>query len=293
MPAVSVILPTCDRPHLVGRALASILNQTWTDWEVILVDSNRATPPLHTQAGLAPLLVDARIVVVREPHRPNAAAARNLGLQAARGEWITYLDDDDVFRPEKIAVQLARANESGAPLVLCGYTVVRPKRRRTRQVGVSEYRGDALLLEANWGTPMLFHRRDDRGRFDETLPVGHDEAFAHDFIARHGLTVVPNCPRSLVDVYPQPGARVHADFDEVWRTYRVTCRRVGARYSHRARRGYLAMGRLVRAQAGHGNWAHFAGCAGRIFCTRGPGAWRLVANATARRLGWFKDWLVI
>ncbi|HYP15919.1 MAG TPA: glycosyltransferase family A protein, partial [Opitutus sp.] len=89
MPLVSVILPTCDRPALWPRALDSVLRQTCADLEVLLVDSNRAAPPVRAQPEFAARRADARVVLVEGAHRPNASAARNLGLAAARGEWIT------------------------------------------------------------------------------------------------------------------------------------------------------------------------------------------------------------
>jgi len=292
MPAVSVILPTCDRAELWPRALASVLRQSWTDLEVILVDSNRRTPPIAATSNYAALLADPRVVLVARPHAPRAAAARNLGLAAARGEWVTYLDDDDEYAPDKVAAQLALARETGAPLVLCGYTVVLPRRRRSRQISTAEFRGDALLTAANWGTPMLFHRHDPRIRFDESLPAGEDEAFAHRFIESNDVHVVPNCARSLVEVHPQVEAeRVHRG-EAVWQAYRATWRIARRRYSRQALRAYLAMGLIVRAQGGHGNLAHFIGCASAVLRFRGLGAWRLVANATAHRFGLLRKWAV-
>jgi len=292
MPAVSVILPTCDRSDLWPRALKSVLQQSWRDLEVIVVDSNRMTPPIASSQEWAGFLADPRVVVVARPHRPCAAAARNLGLAVAQGEWVTYLDDDDEYEVDKVAAQLALARETGAPLVLCGYTVVLPNRRRTRQVSQLEFRGDALLTSANWGTPMLFHRRQPEIGFDETLPAGEDEAFAHDFIERNDVKAVPNCVRSLVVVHPQiEAARVHRG-EAVWKAYRATWRIVHRRYSRQARRAYLAMGCIVRAQNGYGNFRHFARCAITVLRTRGRGSWRLVANATAHRFGVLSKWAV-
>ena len=292
MPLVSVILPTCDRPKLWPRALDSVLNQTWADFEVILVDSNRVRGRLRDDPSLPGRLADPRVVLVEKPHAPNAAAARNVGLAAARGDWITYLDDDDAYLPEKISAQLTLAGSVSAPLVLCGYIVNMPRRRRTRQVSQTAFRGDALLNDANWGTPMLFHRRDPAARFDESLRAGHDEFFAHAFICRHNVQVVPNCARSLVDVFPQVGAtRVHRG-DRVWPAYRATWELVHTRYSHAACRRYLAKGRLVRAQGGHGSRAHFLACASAVLATHGPGGWRLVANASAHRFGLLSKWVV-
>ena len=292
MPVVSVILPTCDRPDLWPRALKSVLRQSWTDLEVVLVDSNRRTPRLRDTAAFALFQNDARVVLINRPHAPSAAAARNTGLAVARGEWVTYLDDDDVYCVEKIERQYALAQQSNAAIVLCGYTVVLPRRRRTRQVAENGFRGDKLLTAANWGTPMLFHRRDPLARFDEALRAGEDEVFAHAFLLRNQVTIVPNCPLSLIEVFPQVGqARVHHG-EAVWRAYQVNWHQVRRQYSRTALRQYLAMGRLVRAQNCYGSATHFLRCARAALAIRGPGAWRLVANATAHRFGLLSKWAV-
>jgi glycosyltransferase involved in cell wall biosynthesis len=293
MPAISVILPTRDRAALLPRALASVLRQTWTDFEVVLIDNNQTSPPVRENPLVTAWLADPRVVVMAGRAAASAAAVRNVALGVARGDWITYLDDDDEYHPEKLAAQFDLARVTGAPLVLCGYTVVLPRRRRTRQVQATEFRGDALLLEANWGAPFLFHRRDPAARFDETLTAGEDTPFALSFLQRHHATVVPNCARSLVEVYPQLDApRVHRDGAAIWRSVETTVALVESSQSLAARRGYLAMGRLFRAQFGYGNIFHFLRCASAALVTLGPHSWRLVVNATARRLGWFKRWVV-
>lgn len=293
MPLVSVILPTRDRPALLPRAIESVLRQTHAELEVVIVDNNQSTPPVRETGSGRNWLRDGRVVVVECRHATNASIARNAGLGVARAEWITYLDDDDAFQPGKVAAQLARAGETGCPFVLCGYTVVLPRRRRVRQTHATAFQGDALLLDANWGTPMLFHRRDPGARFPEQLGAGHDTMFALEYLKRHDLRMVPNCAQSLVEVYPQAGAaRVHANGEEIWRSFEAVRASMGDRFSPAAWRGYLAMGRLFRAQFGYGSIGHFAGCAANALIARGPSAWRLVLNATARRTGWFKDWVV-
>ncbi len=293
MPAVSIILPTRDRPDLLSRALDSVFAQTWTDWELILVDGNRAAPPLAAQSDLERYLSDRRVRIVSNPTGETAAAARNVGFPAVRGDWVSYLDDDDSWRPAKLAVQLAATAGGAHPLVLCGYTVHLPRRARTRQIGAACYAGDALLTAADWGAPFLLHRRDDALRFDETLAAGEDMEFAHRLIARHDLRSVPNCAEALVDVYPQIGRpRVHRDGEAIWRAYETVIARVGKRYGKEAQEMFLAKGRLVRAQFGHGGLGEFVALAGGVLRRSGPGGLRLVANAAARRLGWFERWVV-
>lgn len=292
MPAVSVILPTCDRPHLLPRALGSILQQTWTDFEVLVVDANCRTPAVRHQPAMAGLLRDHRVRLIAATGSANAAQSRNRGLDEACGEWITYLDDDDAYTPSKIAGQMEAARAGSAPLVLCGYRVHLAFRQRTRQSQVGEFGGDALLLTANWGTPMLFHANDHTTRFNERLRAGEDANFAHNFILRHKVERVPNVPKPLIEVYPQAGSRVHDDFEAIWDSYRCTARAVRGHYSAGALRAYLLRGLLVRAQGGHGSWRHFLQLAAAVWKMNPGHDWRLAVNSVAYRTRLLRPFIV-
>jgi glycosyltransferase involved in cell wall biosynthesis len=101
-PLVSVILPTRNRRHLLSLALASVCSQTVREIEVIVADdaSTDDTHEFLAQFG------DPRLLGVRNALPRGSAAARNAGLAIARGRWTAFLDDDDLWAPEKIAAQL-------------------------------------------------------------------------------------------------------------------------------------------------------------------------------------------
>ncbi|BCY07136.1 glycosyltransferase family 2 protein [Actinoplanes sp. L3-i22] len=101
-PDVSVVIPTRFRPDLVTRAVRSALAQTHASLEVIVVVDG---PDESTSEALA-ALGDDRVRVLVLPERGGAPNARNVGAQEAAGEWTAYLDDDDEWLPEKLAVQL-------------------------------------------------------------------------------------------------------------------------------------------------------------------------------------------
>jgi len=103
-PEVSIILPAFNRLQYLRPAVASVLAQTFTDWELIVADDGSEE---ETAAYLAALAAPPRIRVLRLLHVGNPGAVRNVALQAARGEYIAFLDSDDVWLPEKLAVQLA------------------------------------------------------------------------------------------------------------------------------------------------------------------------------------------
>ncbi len=285
VPLVSIILPTRDRAALLPRAVASVLAQTERDWELILVDNNRGEPPLAGQAAVQTWLADPRVRLL-QANAANAAAVRNCGLGNARGEWITYLDDDDAYRPEKLARQLALARRTGAGLVLCGATFHLRGRDRVVQGGVTEWRGDDVLMHARWNTPLLLHRHPGERRFDETLSSGEDAEFAHRLLAWDSALVVPVEPMPLVDIYPQTGSRVNTNPAPL----RATAARILALrrnfFSRPARRRYLLQNLLAVAKL-TGRPGRCVALSGRLLCESHGADWRPCANALAVSLGVF------
>lgn len=99
-PRFSVVIPTRDRPEGLARAVASVLDPSGPDVEVVVVDE-ASTPP--AREALARWRDDPRIRVLRHDAPVGAAEARNAGIGVARGSWFAFLDDDDTFLPGKLA----------------------------------------------------------------------------------------------------------------------------------------------------------------------------------------------
>jgi glycosyltransferase involved in cell wall biosynthesis len=291
VPLVSVIIPTRCRHDLLARALASVLAQTHRELEVVVVDDNDPDDRVSAEAVLQPLLADPRIRVVTGTGGRSAAAARNRGLAAALGEWVTYLDDDDEYHPEKVARQLALALSSGSPLVLCGFAYALGPRRREKQVSAAAFEGDGLLVGATWGTPFLFHRRDPAARFDEQLRAGEDTLFAFALLQRLGLARVPNVALPLVIVHQQ-AERVNHGHRAHWRADCLVLYRTRRLFSRAARGHYLARARLAAAKHGSPVGGGICAASAGVLRTGGLREWRAVANAMLFRSGWFRRWLV-
>jgi glycosyltransferase involved in cell wall biosynthesis len=103
-PEVSVVVPTYNRPQYLRAAIDSVFAQTFTDWELIVADDGSEG---ETAAYLAALANAPRVKVLRLAHTGNPGAVRNAACRAARGEYIAFLDSDDVWLPEKLALQVA------------------------------------------------------------------------------------------------------------------------------------------------------------------------------------------
>src|SRR5258708_39463015 len=103
MPRVSVVIPTRDRREALARALASVEAQSFRDFEVVVVDDASVD-------GTAAWLRERwpAVSVTEVSHPTGAAAARNRGVRHAQGEILAFLDDDDVWCPSYLEVQVAQ-----------------------------------------------------------------------------------------------------------------------------------------------------------------------------------------
>jgi glycosyltransferase involved in cell wall biosynthesis len=104
-PTVSVVVPTHNRAALLLLTLRSVLRQRDVDLEVVVVDDGSTEPVQHAVDRLG----DSRIRVIRHDQPRGVSAARNRGAAAARGRWIAFLDDDDLWSPDKLRLQLDSA----------------------------------------------------------------------------------------------------------------------------------------------------------------------------------------
>ncbi len=178
---VSVIIPAYNRAHLLRRALTSVFQQSLPCKEVLVVDdgSNDATPSLLREIQAeAPLPLQ----IIRQENR-GAAAARNAGLKRAKGDLIAFLDADDWWLPEKLALQVA-AMERESPLISHTREIwyrqgkrINQKKRHDPPGGSIFYRSLDICVVAMStvvARKELFSRY---GNFDESLPCCEDYEF--------------------------------------------------------------------------------------------------------------------
>ena len=290
-PTVTVIVPTRNRPQLVGRAVESILAQTFTDFEVILVDNNAAEHRVPDGQGAKIWLRDSRVRLLEAPKARNAAGARNAGLRMAQGEWVTYLDDDDAYAPRKLEWQLAGAVRSGLPLGLCGMVYHVPCRRRVRIKQAAELSGDDLLLYFP-GMPTMFHRRNAQVCFDESLNAGEDQHYFHKLVRYYGDRRIFNVPEPLVDVYQQDGEHVNLDARAVWQSCDAILREFGGEYSEDACRTFQNRARLRFCMLERGHLIEMAKLGIDLVRRGGLRDTRLILNGVLCKSRWMRRWLV-
>ncbi|MGB9587486.1 MAG: glycosyltransferase family 2 protein, partial [Armatimonadota bacterium] len=129
MPTVSVVIPTYNRALLVERAIRSVLGQTYTDFEVIVVDDGSTDDTKRILADLAH--EDPRVRWFHHSENRGAQAARNTGCRAAEGEYIAFLDSDNEWLSNKLHLQMELLKEHGEYIgvVYCGFRVIYPDHR--------------------------------------------------------------------------------------------------------------------------------------------------------------------
>lgn len=176
-PLVSLVLTTYNRPALLRRALQSVLAQTYPQLQIIVVDDGSTD---ETGAWLASL--GEQIHLIRQEHT-GISAARNRGIAAATGTFLSFLDDDDFIAPSKIARQVVFLQQNPAvDLVHCGY--YRSNEANQWRDSIWSFpAGDTYeqLLTSNFiwsGGPLLRRRCLQNGlHFDEALPTCEDWDF--------------------------------------------------------------------------------------------------------------------
>lgn len=101
---VSVIMPSYNTARYISETIESVLTQTYTNWELIIVDDCSTD---NTDEVVKPFLSDDRIKYMKNETNSGAAISRNRALREAEGKWIAFLDSDDLWLPEKLEKQIA------------------------------------------------------------------------------------------------------------------------------------------------------------------------------------------
>lgn len=162
---ISCIIPTYNRSVLLEDAIASILVQSYTDWELIIVDDQSTD---NTKDLINKYLVrDSRIKYFKNPGK-GGSSARNYGIKKAKGDYIAFLDDDDVCLPHRFESQLDVAKKLRSRFVVSGYQV----RNRSGEVIIAEYKNELKGKGAGFPSRWLIKKEllEIVGGFDETFP---------------------------------------------------------------------------------------------------------------------------
>jgi glycosyltransferase involved in cell wall biosynthesis len=200
-PQVSVIVPAFNSDATIQRALDSIAAQTFTDYEIIVVDdasTDRTVEAVMHCGG-------DRVTLLRHPHNRGAAAARNTGVAAARGRRVAFLDSDDAWKPGKLARQMMVLDKESPDIPACvsGYDLHKDGRTVAINLPIlpRHFRREILFgCTIGPGSTLVVERRifDEIGGFDESFRRLEDWDWLLRFSERYEMAFVPE---PLTDVY--------------------------------------------------------------------------------------------
>jgi glycosyltransferase involved in cell wall biosynthesis len=176
-PVVSVILPTFNRLQYLPDTVASVFGQTFQDWELLIADDGSDA---ETMAYLKTLDDPPRVKLIQLVHTGKPAVVRNTALRAAKGEYVAFMDSDDIWMPKKLETQIASLRAHGD----CGWSqtkfvLVNADRntRRDMPAAAGWILGQLLKTETVVALPSVVASRkllDQVGRFDEDLIMCED-----------------------------------------------------------------------------------------------------------------------
>ena len=184
---VSVIIPTYNRKKTILSAIYSVLKQTYTKLEVIVVDDGSTD---GTGELIKKTIKDERLVYIKLKKNKGQSAARNVGVKRSIGEIIAFQDSDDIWDESKLELQIKKMQDTNYDLIYCAYEyyerdgkkIIVPNTTRVKEL--EGYIYNSLCNGNKIGTPTMIMKRDTfekMGGFDESLRSLED----WDFVLRY------------------------------------------------------------------------------------------------------------
>ncbi|CAD5942496.1 glycosyltransferase [Planktothrix agardhii] len=179
-PLVSVIVPTKDRPEMLAQAIQSVLNQTFTELEIIVVNDGG----VDVQSVISRLNTKGNIVYKKHDHTLERSVARNTGIRTARGKYIAYLDDDDNYYPNHIETLVKFLENSEYKIAYTDAVMAQQEKQNGEYVTINrsvphslDFDKEKILVSNCTPNLCLMHEKsclDEVGLFDETLSTHED-----------------------------------------------------------------------------------------------------------------------
>ena len=204
-PLVSVIMPAYNVEKYIEAAIRSVLSQTYTNWELLVLDDGSTDGTAEIAENF--VKADPRIRLLHNPQNMGVARTRNHGFDTAKGDWAALLDSDDVWRSDKLEKQLAAAKRSGAEIIYSSYSMMDKNGKKMSEFIVPERTSYSAMLEKNvldCSTVLLSRNIFSEYRFS-TEYYHEDYAFWLQLL-RLGFTAF-GCKDALMDYRIQHGSR--------------------------------------------------------------------------------------
>lgn len=217
---VSIIIPTYKRSDYLLQTIDSVLAQTYSPIEIIVVDDNGLGTKyqIETQEKLLNLIDDGKIIYIPHEKNKNGSAARNTGFRASKGKYINFLDDDDELMPQKIEMQVKRLinTDDIVGATYCNKITVRLQSLTNRKVKENKYYSqegslllDYILAKCTFGTSQILFKRkviENLHGFDESYLRHQDLELMTRFFGKYELLCTsPNIPLVTYDLSKDRG----------------------------------------------------------------------------------------
>lgn len=195
---VSVIIPTYNRVDVISRAAQSVLDQTVSDFELIIVDDQSSDSTEEEVRKLQDK--DERVRYIKHKENRGGSSARNTGISQARGEYLAFLDSDDEWLPEKLEKQLNLFENSAVSDLGAIYTWKKIIDEKEEIIDRKDFKGEVLynfLSGMGVSTSTLIIKKEvisDCGKFDENLNRlgGQDADFYISVSKKYNFDYVPD-----------------------------------------------------------------------------------------------------
>lgn len=200
-PLVSIVMPTFNRDYCIGRAIESVEEQTYSNWQLIIVNDN-STDDTDDVVQKYQQRNPQKIKYIKLSANRGASGARNRGMEEAEGEYITFLDTDDEYLPEKVYKQVKffhNTDNKSLGIVSCGAIDFRNGKEYYRRMPIkrSNYYISVLARRKKIGaaTPLLMVKADvikeNKISFDVQLPSMEDWDFVLQVCLKNDFDFVP------------------------------------------------------------------------------------------------------
>ncbi|GAB4164355.1 MAG: hypothetical protein Tsb0033_25640 [Winogradskyella sp.] len=232
-PLVSIIIPTFNRAHLIRETLDSIIAQSYTNWECIVVDDG-------SNDGTDSLLVsychnDKRFKYLKRPkhHMQGGNGARNYGFTMSKGDYIQWFDSDDVMHPDFVKLKVRAFQEYGVDIVISKSKLLNKEQSaygnydfKSKDINVIDFATTSM----SWLTPDIMIKRSfcELVEFDESLKAGQEYNFIcklltytnSNYVINEYLTQVRENENSIgSNRFRVKEKYLKTKFDVYWKTY--------------------------------------------------------------------------
>lgn len=194
---ISVIIPVYNVDKFLKKCLDSVLKQTYSDYEVILI--NDGSTDESAKLCKAYVNLDDRFQLINQSNR-GVSAARNVGLKNVKGKYVTFVDADDMIAPQYLEMLYANLKNADADISMCAWSCNQKGKYKNERIEVWDKKQTLLSMFKNGKIngnvcSKLYRRQCIEGlEFDEKLRIGEDQIFAIQAISRVNTVVFQDIP---------------------------------------------------------------------------------------------------